>query len=408
MSVSLRAIKFNHRAGSLSTDAMTIRKNKTDEIHVPEWKAGVSVNAEDSRAAYAILETRGNTITIQAAFIHSGGLSENAQIRAIDVTVDPPSPSGCLGLIIKILRALWKYFFGNVLGEVKPKWVTFNMNGLSGYAEFDLANTRIAAAGVGIYNIEWQWQYRYGSKQRWRNMEISRHRIYVVLETPKSCWNQTQGSDHLPWTDVLDYSCAWARSAKTRDDAATRITKAIYGLGSSVIEYDCPNFGDTHYCYGPRFDCTKFIERMKGGEGNGQYVNCTDCATIVTTFSNVLGCDLWTSTMRGPYPNGFLLNPVLAIGGSTWQTACGWPGFSFHAVAWKNNCDVNDEVFDACLQVDGDADPMTAPHTPMWATNIKFGDCNSLNYRSRLSPTMAGGCVVCLPDPMYKIRRTIK
>lgn len=89
MSVSLRAIKFNHSAGSLSTDAMTIRKNKTEDIQVPEWKAGISVNAEDSKAAYAILETRGNTISIQAAFTHPGP-SGNVQVRAIDATVVPP------------------------------------------------------------------------------------------------------------------------------------------------------------------------------------------------------------------------------------------------------------------------------------------------------------------------------
>ena len=91
------------------------------------------------------------------------------------------------------------------------------------------------------------------------------------------------------------------------------------------------------------------------------YVNCSDCATFTSTFSNVLGCDLWQSRM-GPPVGQFALNDMLAIGSNVWQTACqgidGWSGsFSYHEVAWKGACLADDHIFDACLQVDGDADP---------------------------------------------------
>ena len=403
MSIILKAIKFNHNNSSLSNDAITIRRNMTQTINVPEWVDGISVVHEDSLAAYGMKETNGNTITIQAKFQAINTGATNVQVRAIDAFTNPPGPGGCIGWLIQLIRSIIRALFGNVLGDVKARWINFT-NGNSAFETFDLINPGIWTKGVGIYFTEWQWQYRFGRGQKWKNMQISKHKIYVILEAPKAPWNQINGSDQLPWTEVLDYACSWAKAAKTRDETATRITEQVYGLGTSVLEYDCPGGGDRHYAtYSDTFNCTKFIERLKGLNGNGKYVNCTDCATIVSAFSNILGCDLWSSRMQ----SGFKLNPILAIGSNVWQTACGWPGFSYHEVAWKNNCDVNDEIFDACLQVDGDADPTNAPHTPLLPTNLKFGDCNAMFYRLRLSPGVTGGCVNCNPAPSTRVRRSI-
>ncbi len=411
MSVAVKEIKFNHDINSINNNALTIRKNKTQIVNVPEWTDGLSMNPEDSPVAYSMLETNGNTITIQARFQIIDERATRAEIRAIDAVTEPRVPGGCIGWLIKLIYSLIKAIFGNVLGNVKSRWVDFN-NGDSGFVSFELLNPRIWSAGVGIYITEWQWQWRFSKKQSWKNMQISKHKIYVIVESPKPAWNQTAGSDQLPWTEVLDYACNWARLSKTRDEAATKITEQVYGLGPSLVEYDCPGGGGSSYVnYQNNFDCTKFLERLKGLYGNGKYVNCTDCATIVSSFANILGCNLWSSRMKTP-GSVFKLNPMLAIGSNVWQTACngwaGWSGvFSYHEVAWKNNCDVNDEVFDACLQVDGDGDPTSAPHTALLATNLKFGDCNSLFYRLRLSPPVQGGCDNCAPYPVSKIRRII-
>jgi hypothetical protein len=97
---------------------------------------------------------------------------------------------------------------------------------------------------------------------------------------------------------------------------------------------------------------------------------------------------------------------MLAIGSNVWQPACNWPtGFSYHEVAWKNQCGVNDEVFDACLQVDGDANPLAPPHTALLPTNLKFGAIGSLLYRDRLC-TVAGR-PNCNPQPQTKQRRQV-
>lgn len=401
MSVHLQAIQFNHTDGSASHDALTIRRNKTQTVSVPEWVNGASILAEDSMAAYSIQDTSGNVITIKARL--TSEKYSRAEVRAIDPFVRPAEPRGCLQWIIWFLTLLLRAITGNVLGEVKAKWISF-ANGDSGFADFELINHKIGVQGVGIYFTEWQWQYRLSRRQPWQNIERSKHKIYVVLEAPKAPWNQVVGSDQLPWTEALNYACEWGRFAKTRDEAAGKITARIYALGPSIFEYDCPGNGSTHYTnFGGAFSLTKFLERLKGAVGNGKYVNCTDCATFVTSFSNLLGCELWSSRMEFY----FQLNPLLAIGSSVWQTACGWGSFSYHEVAWKNNCDINDEVFDSCLQVDGDSDPQHAPHTGLLPVNMKFGDCSAMDYRLRLTPPGQAGCGSCAPVPSSRTRRSI-
>jgi hypothetical protein len=400
MSLILDAIKFNHDPTNSNTSALNIRKNESEFIQVPEWKAGISVSSSDSRAAYSVKETHNQTLTIQARFRQLGTDTDTPiEVRALDADVNPSDPVGCAGLILWLIRELIRALFGNVLGEVKAKSVSFGVDGLSSYETFQLERTRVDKVGVGIRTTRWRWQYRKKGGS-WTDFERTNHRIYVLLEVPKAPWQQvpySASNTQLPWTDVLDRACHWASFSVDRDSAAARITANVYKLGESVIEYDCPGGGGSQYSY-PVFDCTAFLERISGGTGNFQYVNCSDCATFVATFANAIGCDLWQSRMGW----GFALNPILAIGSNTWQTACGWGGFSYHEVAWKDACSESDPVFDACLQVDADSDPTSAPHTPLLPTNIVFGTPGSGGYRDKLSPS--GDC-----DPLtsWRVRRSV-
>ena len=81
--------------------------------------------------------------------------------------------------------------------------------------------------------------------------------------------------------------------------------------------------------------------------------------------------------------------------------------FNYHEVAWKGPCTENDHLFDGCLKVDGDADPTTAPHTPLLPKNMLFGNCVVMNYRLRLSPPTADGCGNCQAHPETRQRRPI-
>jgi hypothetical protein len=260
-----------------------------------------------------------------------------------------------------------------------------------------------------VRTTTWRWQYRRKPADPWTDFATSRHRIYVVLEVPTAPWSQAPYSAAnvaLPWTDVLDYACAWAVLKTGRDAAARALTQEIFDLGPSVITYDCPGGGSSNYAFGS-FDCTAFVERLKGGIGNGIYVNCTDCATILSTFANAVGCDLWQAEM-GYF---FGLNRIQGIGSAVFEPVCdscgcGWNGaFSYHEVAWKGAVNDDDRIFDACLLVDGDADPTAAPHTPMLVANMRFGAPGDGDYRDRLSTP--AGRPSCDPQPTTRQRRAI-
>jgi hypothetical protein len=408
MALRLEAIKFNHDPGSYFADALNIRRNSAAFVTVPEWRRGVSIQPRDSPVAYASAETRGNTITIQASFSCPDHSPESVQIRAIDPTVDPSPPRGCPPGCLplwRLLAALIRELFGNVLGNVRPRRVRCH-RGQTGWITFELENVRIWSVGVGAHTTTWRWQYRRGPGDPWKDFDTSSHLVYVLLQAPTLPWTQTPYdpvNTQLPWTDVLDYACGWALGTQNRDDAAAGVTRGINDLGPAIVTYDCPGGGSTHYALGG-FNCTAFLDRLGGGVGNGQYVNCTDCAAFTSTFANSLGCDLWQSRMG----YDFGLNPILAIGSSTWYPGCpnwGSPGFSYHEVAWKDSCTEGDAVFDGCLQVDGDADPTAPPHTALLPTNLRFGTPGSAEYRDRLATPPTRGS--CAPQPSTRTRRAV-
>lgn len=402
MAVQVNNISFNHNSNTINTDAINIRKNFTTPVSVPEWVRGSSVVPEDSPACYAMQETNGNTLTIKVNFSAIGDFDQ-AYIRAIDPNKNPPPGNpGCAGFIARIIAIFVRAVTGNVIGEVKETPVNFNNAGNSGDVLMDLVGPSIWTAGVSARTTTWQWQYRLSTSATWIDIDLSKHKIYTIVSAPKTAWSLAPGNNQNPWTEVLDYACNWAYGSTDVDTAATKVTESIFNLGPSIMTYDCPGGGGTHYSWGS-FNCTKFLELLHGGVGLGIYVNCTDCATINSTFSNILGADLWQSRMQW----SFQLNPILAIGSNVWQTACGWGGFSYHEVAWKNNCDENDNVFDACLKVDGDANPGVAPHTPLLVADLKFGNCNVLDYRNRLTTNAANGCPNCQPAPGTRQRRAI-
>lgn len=409
MSVFLESIKFNHDPTSANADALSIRKNASDFVSVPEWIRSQCVNPEDSPAAYSIKETQGNTLSIQAQLHCTDQSIQEIEVRAIDPYWNLAA-QGCIYAILVKLGA--KLFLGpptvppkNILGDVKPKKVTFQSNGYTDFESFELINVDLSSSGVGIGTVTWNWQYRTLPDGSWLDLITTVHRIYSLLELPKSPWLQSPynaSNIQLPWTDVMDYACNWAMGKKTLDTAACAVTQNVFNLGPSVVTYDCPGGGGTHYA-NSSFNCTAFIERLHGGLGNGQYVNCTDCATIVSTFANVVGCDLWQSRM-GYY---FDLNPILAIGSNVWETACDWGGFRYHEVAWKGACNHDDGVFDACLKVDGDPDPTTSPHIPEQPCNMRFGNTGDGQYRDKLAAPPNSNRENCAPRPDTQIRRTI-
>ena len=406
--IQLKSIAFNHDSTAATHDGINLRKNASGWVAVPEWQKGVSLLPEDSTAAYAVGQIGTNTVTVLASLTCTDAAIQKAWVRAVDAVVDPPPPRSC-GWLYKLIRCILRALFGNVLGEVKAREVTFTA-GQTGPVSFELKHTKLAHARVGPHTTEWRWQYKLKRKGPWIDLELTQHRIFVLLDLPTAPWQQTPyqpSNTQLPWIDVLKYACSWAVGAKTQVEAASGVTRGVYQLGPAIVTYDCPGGGSSHYSWGA-FDCTAFIERLQGGFGNGVYVNCSDCATFVSTFANILGCDLWQSRMSGA--SAFGLNPMLGIGSSTWEPCChGEPGwsdaFGYHEVAWTGACTVTERVYDGCLQVDGDADPTVAPHTALLPVDIVFGNPGDLLYRDRLATP--AGRPNCNPQPASRQRRAV-
>jgi hypothetical protein len=322
------------------------------------------------------------------------------EVRALDMS----AAGGCLFIILKALGLInWLKPRRNLLGRVSRQCVCFGSNNLTGPVLFDLTHHRLNTAGVENSITLWRWQYRIPPFGLWTDFAMTQHRTFAVLQTPTAPWQQTPagaGNTQHPWVDLLKYVCSWSKGSHTADQASAAVTKAIYALGPSVVEYDCPNGGSSWYSW-PDFDATAFLDRLNGGVGNGVHVNCSDCATFVSSCSNLVGADLWQSRMGW----GFQLNPLLAIGSNVWQTACGWGGFSYHEVAWKDACTANENIYDACLQVDDDADPTSAPHTGVLPIDMRFGNPGDGDYRDKLCPSSGGAN--CAPQPGTRARRPV-
>lgn len=358
---TIAGIRFNVNSAQHGNDGPNLRRNAGAALPAPSWHRASRVPARDACAAYSIQATQGRPLAIRVA-LRANGISA-ALVRATG---------------------------GGRLGPVKEQLVSFDTAGDSGWQTFQLEAPAFHAHGVQAFDMAWNWQWRLRATDPWRPLLTTHHRIYVLLRAPTLPWNQTPGSTGLPWTDALDIACRWAAGATTPDAAAAAVTRAYNGSGR--VRYDT-TAGATMYGWST-FQLTQMIDRLNGGTGLGPLVNCTDSANTVSTFANLLGCDLWQSRMG----SSFALNPMIAIGTNTWAIPFNG-SFSYHEVAWKGACTAADAVFDGCLHVDADADPVNPPHTPLIALNMVFGDCSTMDYRLRLCPPTATGCARCQPQP---------
>jgi hypothetical protein len=381
-------------------NALSIRQNFTTDVPVPEWVKGKTLS-KSSPVAYSITAVAGKIITIQASFAGASGAPATVDVRADG---------------------------GGVLGAIDP--TTINISGGASVPEFvtlSLAHHQIGSSGILRQDIQWDWFYK-SIDETWVSMGSSSHRVYVVLDTPFLPWLQPPtppaSGTQLPWVDALDQACVWAGGKLNLQDAATAVTQAVNSnLG---LAYDVSH-GASKYtqAVGPTswFLCTAFLAFInRQPEGKGNVVNCTDCATIVSSFANLLGCQLAAAVMAGP--GGFLCNKIIAIGGGTLWNYPFPPAnrFAYHEVAWTGAFKHGDQIFDACLQADHSGNPWdwtdpVLPHTPGLPANEIFTNhgvvpnlpiptpVSMAGYRERLAQNSAAGIGSCVPiGPWPKAR----
>ena len=360
MNVELKAIKFNHDPILTKTGAINLRRNATQTVTVPEWRPDICSNPECSPVAYTTLSMPAK-MTIQALFSSTGRPNDVPWIRAV---AEPD----------------------HILGSIEPVPIPL---GNSGYLTLELPHEKVTNAPVGIQDIKWRWQFSTTPQvpETWTDFQRTKHRIYTILSKPTDPWepcSNNPGNIHQPWTEVLEQACRWAAGAvgQQHDLATTYITRRLFDLGKAMLKYQ----GGQSYAF-RYFECAKFLELLAGGVGNGARINCDDCATVVSTFANILGCDLSQSVM-GP---DFDTNRILLIGYTKFCATT----FLHHSVAWKGVCTAADAVFDACLQLDNDGHPEAEPEDPLLPTNLLFGQPSDKTYQFCLVSSSS----YCVPQP---------
>lgn len=221
---------------------------------------------------YAIRETRGRPVTVEAAFRRRQGDGASWEVRADG---------------------------GGVLGPVAPTTVAFVPGEQVARAFLSIEERDFAF--VGRHDVTWTWYARPGGTSGpWTALGSTAHRVYLVLAVPGDPWSPSFASPENPWTDLLDYSCAIADGAATARDATRAVVEAVYS--DDRLKYDILE-GRRRY-FGFEFLLTLWIERVLRGHRtdvpfmescpgkrwwNDWIVNCQDCGGSVTLMSTILG-----------------------------------------------------------------------------------------------------------------------
>jgi hypothetical protein len=262
------SVTFNHDTECSTCDAINIRKNFQEDVHIPEWKK--------EENPYPAAYIKNKLVTVKAIFSAERGI-EKASIRAV-------RSAGDLGnLEQRIVR------FENCDSErCTSNPVCFPVSGET-------------PGEIKSFIQVWCWYCSdiNGSGSSEVHIERTSNKIFIVLTEPQPPWN-TKGQTE-PWSEALAWSCRWARGETTPEGAATKITKAL--LNTIGAKYDTrdgePQFSEP-------FELTRFISNFP----DVGVVNCYDMGKALVSFSNVVGCDL---SYGACWPFGYV-NCIKAIG----------------------------------------------------------------------------------------------
>jgi hypothetical protein len=219
-----------------------------------------------------------------------------------------------------------------VLGDLRG--AKFKVQPGTNVCYVDLTGATIAGAVTDIRNVSLEWRLCGGGSS---DQTITHLRVYLLPGMPSKPWDPS-GEDplHTPWVKALECACDWARGSKNSVEAAQQITERLYLLGRTP---HCKYPGETVLTYSQRSHFTDNARRMRRGtaavaHGNTRYegtfflgrflrllkgdedllgvLNCTDCASIVSTLTNLLGGELCQARIS---EGAFTTHPIRLIGG---------------------------------------------------------------------------------------------
>jgi len=302
------------------------------------------------------------------------------------------------------------------------------------FVDFTFLSHKLHSAAVDMTEVDLNWSWSNDSSKGWQPITTTKHTIYTILDMPEAPWSFERGL----WEPVLSYACVWARGQKTKNDVATSITKIVngglnlkYDIARGASNYVIREYDEEYKPVDIFFDLTSFLRYLREGKLSN-VVNCTDCATITSTFANAIGCNLSQKKVADIYlKQGFKCNKIISIGGHEW--AVPFPNspnvnsrgkFSYHEVCMLEPLGVNEKpakiprpeeniyhIYDACLKLDISKNPAESNPAKKIAylpTNMIFStynddtrypidflaDCKS--YRERLATNSEDGAGSCV------------
>jgi hypothetical protein len=253
-------------------------------------------------------------------------------------------------------------------------------------ASLHFPRQRLTAFGLGRHRIELHFDYRDPSGS-W--IEFGSHivTLYVMPDLPSNPWSKTVAAI-APWQTALDVIVAWAPGLTNIDVVMAKLTQQLHLKGRGVFRYDetgsyVEPWGYRAYenaYYLGQYHFSAFLERLAGGPGRGEQVDCYDCAYALWLLGALAGALVTPARFVALGPDKpFHMSPVGVIGSA--------PGvvvakiFSAHVVVQRgyDSFQPSTHVWDACLSFD------EAP-LPTMPTDLAYGGPGGYAARMLLYP----------------------
>ena len=224
----------------------------------------------------------------------------------------------------------------------------FGAAGLSDPVSF--ASDRPASGGVedSIWSLAWHVRTEGGVT----TLGATEHRVFRVLGRPTSPWGQAP-----LWVGALELACQWARGATRQTEVAAAITHSLNT--HPLIRYHGTTTLGAYTFFLSTFLLLLSREAVF-------HINCTDCASVIATLGNLLGCDLEERRLFEVNTRPFLKmsgDPTLE---SDWIER----RWIYHEVGWRSGSGPKGQIFDGSLQLDADMNDRDTLRVPRAAADL--------------------------------------
>jgi hypothetical protein len=134
------------------------------------------------------------------------------------------------------------------------------------------------------------------------------HRVYLVLDTPQSPMA-------IPWTEVLEDACGFARYRSTASEVARYCTTGLFFAQRFYYPGDYRSHWTSEYPYWMRFKLTQYYNTPGWVAGN-----CVDVSDFLCICLLALGLDFVVAQFRNNLSTpSMVTNPICLIGSDPTQ-----------------------------------------------------------------------------------------